>query len=94
MAPRWAVSPSALAQVRCWGEETVVYHEPSAATHLLEQDVAAVFGVLSDDPAQSFSTSELLTELGALADDEVQHRHLRDILTTLQHSGLAESRAL
>jgi uncharacterized protein YfaQ (DUF2300 family) len=60
---------------------------------LLAQDVAWVFDALAAQPGTTFSTHELLTDLGELAPDEGQLQRLRDILTTLQQSGLAESRA-
>lgn len=95
----WRLSAAAAAHWRRWGEETVAFHEPTAATHLLEGDTSAVFGVLA-------AASTVLTELQILAalapaDGEdgqpfaaEDTDRLRDILGSLQACRLAECRAL
>jgi PqqD family protein of HPr-rel-A system len=93
MPLRWAVAGSAGLQVRRFDDDLAVYHEASASTHLLEQDLAAVFTVLANSPNRAFDEGELLTELGETAPDQAAARRLRDILDSLQASGLAESRA-
>jgi PqqD family protein of HPr-rel-A system len=93
MNERWAVGTAALQHVRQFDDDVVVYHDPSASTHLLQDDLAAVFATLWADPGRSFSVVELLTELGEPTPDETRIRHVCDILDSLQASGLAESRA-
>jgi PqqD family protein of HPr-rel-A system len=90
---RWRLEDSAGRHWRAWDDEVVVYHEPSAETHLLPGDAATVFLVLRDAGPDGLDEASLWRELGESEPADGQRRHLRDILGSLQASGLAECRA-
>lgn len=95
----WQLAPAVAAHWRCWGGETAVFHEPTAATHLLEADTSTVFGILAD-AAAPLSEAQILTALAPAEGAEAQPfaaediDRLRDILGSLQACRLAECRAL
>jgi PqqD family protein of HPr-rel-A system len=91
---RWRLDDAAGRHWRAWDDEVVIFHEPTAATHLLPADAATVFLTLRDAGPDGLDEVSLWHELGessAPADERKQH--LRDILGSLQASGLAECRA-
>ncbi len=90
---RWCVDAAAGRHWRSWDDEVVVYHEPTASTLLLPADAAAVFLTLCEAGPAGLDEPALCDELGADAPDGAQRQHLRDILDSLQRSGLAECRA-
>lgn len=89
----WALTVAAAAHHRQWGEEAVVFNAATASTHLLEQDTALVFAALAGAQGAALDERQLLTALGEIDADAGQRQALRDILGSLQASGLAESRA-
>jgi PqqD family protein of HPr-rel-A system len=92
-ALRWRIDDAAGRHWRAWGDEVVVFHEPTAATHLLPADAATVFLTLGEAGPHGLDEASLWHELGESAPGDEQKRHLRDILGSLQASGLAECRA-
>lgn len=92
----WQLAPAATLVWHAWEGEVVAYASPSASTHLLNEASSAVFLALSEAGPEGSSEPRLLDSLGeASADDDsaAELRQLRDILDSLQRSGLAESRA-
>ena len=92
-ALRWRLDDAAGRHWRAWDDEIVVFHEPTAATHLLPADAATIFLTLRDAGPEGLDEAALWSELGESAPADEQKRHLRDILGSLQESGLAECRA-
>jgi PqqD family protein of HPr-rel-A system len=96
-AARWRLARAVTSGLwREVGGEVAVYHPPSASTHLLEGASAAVFSVLANTAGESLSESAILAALDpgdSSAASAEEMRRLRDILDSLQHSGLAECRA-
>lgn len=90
---RWRLAAAADLRWRAWDDEVVVYHEPTAATHLLPADAATVFLALHDAGAGGSSESDLWHELGEPEPTDERKLHLRDILDSLSNHGLAECRA-
>ena len=81
---------------REWDGEVVAYVGASASTLLLDEASSAVVLTLSQAAPEGLSESALLDALGeapADTDSAAELRQLRDILDSLQRSGLAESRA-
>jgi PqqD family protein of HPr-rel-A system len=89
----WRVGDAAARHWRSWGDEVVVYHEPSASTLLLPADAATVFLTLCDAGPEGLDEDALGEQLGDGAPDEQRRQHLRDILDSLRTRWLAECRA-
>lgn len=92
-ALRWRLDAAAGRHWRAWDDEVVVFHEPTAATHLLPADAATVFLTLRDAGQDGLDEASLWDQLGESAPADARKQHLRDILGSLQASGLAECRA-
>jgi PqqD family protein of HPr-rel-A system len=74
---------------RAWDDDVVVYHDPTASTHRLAGDTAAVFVVLAEAGTEGLSEQALFERLGGTEDT---HAHFCGILDSLRTLGLAESR--
>lgn len=68
----------------------VVHHDPTASTHRLTGDAAAVFLELAEAGTEGLSEQALFVQLGGT---EGAHAHFCGILDSLEKLGLAESRA-
>lgn len=90
---RWHIDPAAARHWRAWDDEVVVYLEPTASTLLLPADAASVFLTLLEAGPAGLDADGLRAELGEPGPEPERDRHLRDILDSLQNSGLAECRA-
>lgn len=89
----WRLDDAAARHWRAWDDGVVVYHEPSASTHLLPSDTATVFMILADAGPGGLDEPGLWRELGEPAPADERRQHLRDILGSLRDIGLAECRA-
>jgi PqqD family protein of HPr-rel-A system len=90
---RWRLDAVGALRWRRWDGEAVVFHEPTASTHRLGSDTTTVFELLVEAGVDGLDEPALMAAVGASADDTELQRHLRDILDSLQTSGLAECRA-
>lgn len=88
----WRLTPEASRHWRCWADEVVAYCGPTASTHLLTDDLAAVFMALAE-AGGGLDEAALQQALFDAPPAAEQCRHLRDILDSLRQSGLAECRA-
>lgn len=88
---RWRVPEDAARHWRNWGDEVVVYLPGAATTHLLDGNSAAVFLTLLESAAAPVSEEDLRALLIDSAEGDANTRLLRDILDSLQNTGLAES---
>lgn len=92
-SPRWYVSQVSGRYWREWEGDVAVYQEATASTHLLEADLASVFLALCAAGTPGLDEAGLWREVDEAEPSEAQRKRMRDILDSLQTSGLAECRA-